>query len=175
MSSASSAATSRQSSISNQDNLIDVMEKEQEGIVLKLMKEIQALKEENNSLKQQINRMATSSSSSSLNSMSSSSTTLTKAPSNTSSTTGGAGGGLSRSGSQRRNTATNIRRFPATTTATTNSNCIVLDSYDCNEYRTKKNRRRSTPAGSLNFNYGNYTIKPPEHHGRVSVTESHFN
>ncbi|GME88541.1 unnamed protein product [[Candida] boidinii] len=39
---------------SNGEHLIETMEKEQEGLVLKLMREIQALKEENRHLKQQL-------------------------------------------------------------------------------------------------------------------------
>lgn len=51
--------------LSPNSNVIDSMEKEQEGIVMKLMHEINALKEENKYLKNQLRSSSTSSSSSS--------------------------------------------------------------------------------------------------------------
>ncbi|KAG7862672.1 hypothetical protein KL919_001802 [Ogataea angusta] len=144
LSSTCSSSRSRRSSVGNAplspENLIDVMEKEQEGIVLKLMKEIQNLKEENKQLKQQLAKF-----------MPGSATGSNSSASNSSS--------VSRSSSQRRSTiggsVASSKRLPSiSTTALGISSFYESQPFDQPDFRTSKTRKK----GGNSPTFANYSL-----------------
>ncbi|KAH3661577.1 hypothetical protein OGAPHI_006425 [Ogataea philodendri] len=146
ISSNASSSRSRRSSVSvpplSSENLIDVMEKEQEGIVLKLMKEIQTLKEENKQLKQQLVKFMPVSSTGSFSSASNSSS-------------------LSRSSSQRRSTiagsVASSKRLPSVSNSVPPFNSFYDNqSYDIPDFRTSKTRKKTSNSPT----FANYSLTP---------------
>ncbi|VEU19605.1 DEKNAAC100570 [Brettanomyces naardenensis] len=103
------------------ENLIDAMEKEQEGIVLKLMREIQLLKDENRQLKQQISRNAAAAAAAGVGpvctSPIASPPTINTHSTHSSSSSVSSHSSLNRSASQRKSvscaTLTNAKRLPS--------------------------------------------------------------
>ncbi|KAG7899576.1 hypothetical protein KL907_004928 [Ogataea polymorpha] len=144
ISSNGSSSRSRRSSMGgiplSPENLIDVMEKEQEGIVLKLMKEIQSLKEENKQLKQQLAKFIPGSSTGSNSSASNSSS-------------------VSRSSSQRRSTiggsVASSKRLPSISTTALGINSFYdSQPFDQPDFRTSKTRKK----GGNSPTFANYSL-----------------
>ncbi|KAG7696376.1 hypothetical protein KL930_005332 [Ogataea haglerorum] len=142
--SSNSSSRSRRSSMGgaplSPENLIDVMEKEQEGIVLKLMKEIQILKEENKQLKQQLAKFIPGSATGSNSSASNSSS-------------------VSRSSSQRRSTiggsVASSKRLPSISTAALGlSSFYESQPFDQPDFRTSKTRKK----GGHSPTFANYSL-----------------
>ncbi|ODV94361.1 hypothetical protein PACTADRAFT_18065 [Pachysolen tannophilus NRRL Y-2460] len=137
--------------LSNEE-LIDIMEKEQDAIVLRLMKEITSLREENKSLKQQ------------LSSNCNGSTTVVNGGS-------GAGGSGTPRGSFSREPSSRSHSRTSTSSTSIRFNNVSYGDIDFNQFQRGGLAKRSNNNSKILFN-DNYNLNPDSGGGLSSNTDS---